>query len=663
MPARTFRAALIAILAVAALGLTLPGTAAAVAPVTQITAPATGSFLLAEEGRMLKVKGTAAAGVTEVDIRCYYWPTEYNILRFKLPVASEAFEVEIPTTSISADACQLRAIPSGLEPKELGPGQESENAQKYSGPLLATSYWTPEPESHNFFASATTFAGAIFLESAGSYAFESDLFSSTEHADEFDFYGELNLKAMPPIATRASLQVDSVNAYVPADLKALEFATKGKISGAGQPVLTKTFNEATRQFTVHEEDPVYYCAPEAAKYPPTKTSCTSLVPAGVTVVRDWQTVESKVALVTESWHSTNGAAHTIDVRYYNEMHSGNEGGGGEGGAYMFPGEASFAATAKEGETRTLPAGPGMILYKTGPAVAEAGDGIHPQVAWVYDRSPSGPLTVQRPSSEPEYNSFELPYQYTVPAGGSSAPVRMAFAQSFSLTEARALAEGALASFHPTVTISSPANGSSIISTNPTVTVAGTAADTIGVSSLTVNGKAVPVGAGGAWSAAVTLTPGANTITAVAGDSSGLTASAAVQVNYSVPPARGKVSGSPSGRNGKITVTLLCTGVTGQSCKIALNASTLERLSHGHIRSVSARNRRVTVASSTITLKAGQRITVSLGLNGTGRRLLARFHRLPVTLKGSLVPAAGKPTAILNTRLTVKPKPKPKHHHH
>ena len=65
------------------------------------------------------------------------------------------------------------------------------------------------------------------------------------------------------------------------------------------------------------------CAPENT-YPPTKTSCTSFVRTGVSVVRAWQTTdESKLACWSDHFASTDGKEHTADARYYMEMHSGS----------------------------------------------------------------------------------------------------------------------------------------------------------------------------------------------------------------------------------------------------------------------------------------------------------------------------------------------------
>jgi hypothetical protein len=656
------------VIATVAVALALAAPATAIPATTSISAPANGSLLFAEPATMLTVEGTAG-GVAEVDIRCYTanGVESYEQLNDpKAPVKVEGgvFQATLPLSGILAGDCQLRAVPHTASIAGLGPGQEAGEGARFAGPFISISQFIPSPR--NFYAVSATSSASMSFESAGLFSFESSLLSTVAHEIEPIFYGEEYMRAYPPIATRPALQVDGQTAFLPEDAVEVEREIKATLPGLPRvTVASHTFDEATRQSTVAEEEPAVRCAPSDA-YPPTAESCTSFVPTGVTLVRTLQaTHESHLGLLRQAWRSTDAAAHTVNARMFNELRSGTE-ALAEGGLYRFPGEAAFAAT-NSGESKTLPAGPGMILYKAGLSVPDAGDGVHPQGVIAYDRAPSEPLSITLGSSnhaKPFLNDFEMPYQEAVPAGGSSTVLRMAFAQSFSLGDAQALAEEALASYHPTVSILTPANGSSIVSSNPTVTVTGTAGDQIALSSLAVNGKAVAVGAGGAWSAALTLSPGANKITALATDQSGLTSAATVAINYAAPPppASARTAGAPSGRNGKITLTLLCSGVAGQSCKVALNASTLEHLARAHIRSVSARTRRVTVASTTITLKAGQRITISLGLNRTGRRLLARFHKLPLTLKASLLTAAARPTALLSARLTVRPTPKPRRRH-
>ena len=120
----------------------------------------------------------------------------------------------------------------------------------------------------------------------------------------------------------------------------------------------------------------------------------------------------------------------------------------------------------------------------------------------------------------------MPYQATIPAGGSYT-LRMTFIQAYALAEVQALAGAAISGYAPTLTIASPASGTTVSS--PSVTVSGTATDTGALASLTVNGNAVSVGAGGTWSTNVTLSPGTHTITAVATDQAGLSTSKSVSV--------------------------------------------------------------------------------------------------------------------------------------
>ena len=94
---------------------------------------------------------------------------------------------------------------------------------------------------------------------------------------------------------------------------------------------------------------------------------------------------------------------------------------------------------------------------------------------------------------------------------------------------------------PTLTITSPAPNTTTHS--PTITIAGTASDTSGIASVTVNGE--PANGTLNWSANVTLSEGENLITVVATDNEGNTATEAVTVRYE--PLRGDLN-----RDGALT---------------------------------------------------------------------------------------------------------------
>ncbi len=84
---------------------------------------------------------------------------------------------------------------------------------------------------------------------------------------------------------------------------------------------------------------------------------------------------------------------------------------------------------------------------------------------------------------------------------------------------------------PLIAISSPADGAALNSSP--VTVSGTASDETALAGVTVNGVVASVG-GGTFSASVPLASGANTLTAVATDTSGNTASMSIQVTFTPP---------------------------------------------------------------------------------------------------------------------------------
>ena len=123
---------------------------------------------------------------------------------------------------------------------------------------------------------------------------------------------------------------------------------------------------------------------------------------------------------------------------------------------------------------------------------------------------------------------------------------------------------------PTVAITSPANGATV--TSPSLPVSGNATDSgrgnDGVSSVTVNGVSASggtaAGSGTAnWSATVTLTPGQNTITAVARDSLNNAGQQQITVTYNPPDTQGPTVAITSPANGA-TVTSPSLPVSGNA---------------------------------------------------------------------------------------------------
>jgi hypothetical protein len=106
------------------------------------------------------------------------------------------------------------------------------------------------------------------------------------------------------------------------------------------------------------------------------------------------------------------------------------------------------------------------------------------------------------------------------------------------------------------------------------------------------------------------------------------------------------------------VPLSCTG--GTPCTVKLTLSITETLRHGKIIAIAASSKRTTtkkrvvLAAHTVTLSAAHHKTVTLTLNRTGKRLLAKHHRLKVTLT-----AVQTRKTIAKQTLTFRARPK--HH--
>ncbi len=638
---------------------------------SHVTSPADPTYVLYDKSTqsptsvLLTVKGTTT-GEGKIDLRCYYGKeaTSYATLAAGVEPVANAFSVEVKAESLPMGPCVIRAVPSG-DKEAHEPGSSS----PFQGPQLVGSefrFFTAASSNYGYEFEANTLSSSLSIESAGDCGLDySNLFAPASLAESdhlFDCAGAL-YQYDPATEKRSETQLDGVNVYGPANAHYVQNALKATIPGAPQVKVTETFEAGLA--TIHEIDPLVKCAPETI-VPPTTESCTEFVPVGVQLERIWQTsAAGQVAEMTDRWSSTDGKAHTLSGLYDQETVDAEK----EGGAYEFPGTGKFAAIAK-GQEIAVPAGPGAIYYKEDAATPGSGDGQHPQGAIVYDRAPSGPAVVYRGTKAGEsYNGFEMPYTGTIPAGGAYS-LQMAFVQAYALSEVQSLTESIQAGFVPTLSISAPSNGAAV--SIPNIVVTGNASDALGTPALTVGGHAVSVGADGSWSTGVTLNKGVNTIKAVATNALGISTETSIAVTYTPPPppvAHASQVGTAKGRNGKVTFTIACTSATGASCEIESTLTTVEKTRHGRLVAVSARHHRaknrserVAVGSSKLTIPAGERITVTIELNATGKILLAHFGRLPVHLSVVLL-GAGHRSTLIAQNLTVKTAHRPHHGRH
>jgi hypothetical protein len=414
---------------------------------TSITSPAGPiSYPLYDEtapGPAITVQGSASSGVSAVDIRCY-GPPQFKaeeLLARDVPVTgSGSFTVALERSALKfLPLCALRAVPAATDP--------SVSDASFTGPDVAPT--SLEQNGTGAYVDTSTLTSNLWYQSAtGCSLEETFLYPAPGQASAELFSCDAALLgANYAGAPRSDIQIDSYNAYGPESAHAIEEAIKASIPGAPQVSVGKSFDEATGQLELREYDPLVRCPSNLS--PPTAASCPYFIPTGVTLERTWSTQdEEHVALASDSWFSTDGAAHSLSARYFTALQSDGSGQG----SYDFPGAAGFAATSS-GQQVSLPAGASAILYKASAGTPEGGDGVNPQGAIVYDPAPSEPLEVTVGSAGSTYSATEIPYSHMIPADGSYA-VHMAYVQAYSMTEVRALAAAALAGMPPEEALSS-----------------------------------------------------------------------------------------------------------------------------------------------------------------------------------------------------------------
>jgi Glucodextranase, domain B len=328
--------------------------------------------------------------------------------------------------------------------------------------------------------------------------------------------------------TRSELQVDGIDAYLAGNAAEL---FSGAQDDAGYPSMAYSYPVAidptTGDLTLNETDQVVECSPAAAVYPPTQVSCSSFVPAGVQVsLHIAQTDSGRMTTVIQYFSSTDGAQHSVDLLEDNQFFHPNADGALNlpwTGAGMQP-----YATLGQAIPGPTAAGPGSFFVE-GDRTAPDGSESAPQGSVTFSNPPDGVRVISGTDNAMTDSSwFDLHYSRTVPATGSIA-LGFTYSTAFLAAEVASDAGAAAAVFEPSVAIAAPGVGT--VTSQPQVVVSGTAGDANGLRTLMVDGQSVTIGPGGAWTATVPLSQGANTITAVATNVFGNTVQAQTTVTY------------------------------------------------------------------------------------------------------------------------------------
>jgi len=514
--------------------------------------PANDPYLISYDnaGTTLSVSGTAS-GMTSVDVVCYYGasPTVAR-LAASVAVSHGAFTTSPELLKpIAGHACRLRAIPAGSE--------SAAESNSFAGPQLAISeaalpLSTPSGSGvnqntpYNFYVKDVTFTGLAVWSAAGtpikslpapSYvdacggpeaapidaAFDVGNFAidcaGSLLSDDLDAFGAPG---------RSEVQIDGRNAYDPAAAASL-FTTGSPISQnlPGFPktlAASVTWDPATGLISSRSTEPWVQCSGPNEEMP-TAGSCPSFVDSGVQLERTITTSDGgRVVTMSDTWSSTDGKAHALSLLYDDAIGVLTDPPDGEPG-YEFPGQAAFSPYAAGNTLPGASAAPASILVRTNVAAPD-GDPNEADGAITFGAAPSEFAFTAN-------DDFEEHNVLVVPAGGS-ATLSYIYSVGYSVADVTGMALDAQDRFEPpSVVIGSPVGGTT--TSSPTATVSGVAGAGSGIASLVVGGQPVPVAPDGSWTAQVPLSPGTNTITALATDGAGATAQAQVAVVYSPPP--------------------------------------------------------------------------------------------------------------------------------
>ena len=505
--------------------------------------PANSSYLISLDNTPTTVRVTGTTNGTAgdlVDIVCFYGGTPHlSILRGSVAVGQGgAFDTgNVPLRAIAGHACRLRAIPAG--------GGTADDTSSYAAQRIAVSEadlpvsLASGPNAgtpFNFYVNAVTFTSFATWSAVGTPS-KSPLSTISPYpcggpnaapidADfnvgnnfAIDCAGSLLSDDLGVWGGRSEVQVDGRNAYDPA-------AAAGLFPDLGGFPKTLTasvkFDPATGLLSSSSDEPFVFCNGPNAEVP-TSSTCPSFVDAGVRLQRTVTTSDGgRVMTMTDTWVSSDGAAHTLDLLYDDVAGVPSIARGNRG--WEFPGQTTFSQYGAGDSVPAPGAAPGSILVRTNVKAAD-GDPTEAFGAISFGTAPTG----FRFASNSELEEHHI----LLLAAGGSAGLTYTYSIGYTSADVNGLALAAQDRFQPlALAITSVANSS--MGSTPAATLTGTASAGSGIESLVVAGQAVQAHADGTWSANVALSSGSNVITALATDGAGATAQAQVTVVYQVP---------------------------------------------------------------------------------------------------------------------------------
>jgi hypothetical protein len=458
MSARAVRALLVVV--VVASPLAVSGAASAVGPgtFTKVTTPS-GNIIHPVDPNAtnpLRVAGQASADVTTVNIACLL-QTRGAVLNARtiasgLPVTNGSFDVTVNILTPVVGSCRLRAIPTGVS-------FSTDYLGSYTGPILYTNGIVPETAGGTEFAYAATadqgtgFARVVEAGTCGVAALFSVVTAS------MDVLGpSLSCGAFLParnltstgVSTASTVTVDGHSGYLPPHIGG--FLNRVGLSLAQTTLTTSFIRHPSGDVTVTESAPLVRCS-GGDTYPPTQSSCPSLVSTGATFARtiDMFRGDHQVRF-RDSFASADGLAHTVTAQYQTALADPPPTGAT---GYVFPGAGgSYEPSTPDEVVVGLGTKAGTVLARSDLHSTE-GDPDASTIGITWSRAPA---KVQFDHSTSPF--FAMPYSFRVPAGGK-AYVGFAFSEGVTTAAVRTLASLATREIVLAPTIRSPKRGATV----------------------------------------------------------------------------------------------------------------------------------------------------------------------------------------------------------
>jgi hypothetical protein len=335
---------------------------------------------------------------------------------------------------------------------------------------------------------------------------------------------------------RTSVKVDGANAYTAASAYSVGGGILRNKPGFPKLSMTQSVDPATGDLKIHEHSEFASCSGDPTIHPPTNQTCPSFAKPVVQLDRTITQRDSGLqAAIVDRWSSVDGQAHQLDAYYDDEIDDTNYAQAGHESKWNFTWTGDGFTTYPPDTSIPVPAAaPGTVEVKTDGFVADAGDKVNPMGALTYGTLPSEIIFRRPVSAQRQVGDWQARYQKTIPAKGDLTIIQI-YSHEFDLASVQDKVQVAeLATHAPSVAITSPVAGVTVDAES--VQVTGTASSPDGQPSVTVNGVDATVAGDGSWSAQVPITPGANSIVAVATNAIGVPARDERSVNRPLPPA-------------------------------------------------------------------------------------------------------------------------------